>query len=166
MKLTQPFQLYRGQKSWSDAMAILAPSLRNNFGQDPTVLTDQLLLLIDGLVSRTEAGDAQARSYLENKLLYLQQSKYENPYVSCSHEWSVAQSFALQKNTPGYVLTISGDPSEGLDFESLRSCHGLFGDSMTYLSEFGIPRRLKPPFTVDRVDLVTPFGQPTVRVIP
>ncbi|GIF22089.1 hypothetical protein Ate02nite_48190 [Paractinoplanes tereljensis] len=103
---------------------------------------------------------------MENKLLYLQQTRHESPFVSCSHEWSIAQSFALYGNTPGYVLTISGDPASGFDFEELRNSYSLFGDTVSHLKEFGVPRRLGSPFVVECVDLVAPFGQPAVRVKP
>jgi hypothetical protein len=153
-------RVYRGQKEWSPDMEITAPSLRYVFGhEDPVVMTDQLLLRTSGLVARADGGDAQARSALENHLLYLQQSRYDNPYVSCRHRWAMAQSYALALDTPGYILTIEGDPGEGLDYESVRARHRLFGDAVKHNAEFGIPRAVRDGFRVTRVEHVKPHAQ-------
>jgi len=159
--------VYRGQKNWNDTMDICAPTLRRSLGgQDPVVWTDILLTMIDGLINATEQGNVDARQQLETQLLYCQQSAFQNPFVSCSHQWAIAQSFAIFGNTPGYILTITGDFNSGVDIQDLRTRHQLYGDAMDYLHEFGIPRRLTGPFVVSQVDLVGPFGQPSARIYP
>jgi hypothetical protein len=159
--------VYRGQKNWNDKMDVCAPTLRRSLGgQDPAVWTDTLLAMIDGLIQGTEQGNTDSRHQLESQLLYSQQSAFQNPFVSCSHQWAIAQSFATFGDTPGYVLTITGDPGAGVDVQDLRTRHQLYGDAMDYLYEFGIPRRLMDPFIISQVDLVAPFGQPSARVYP
>ncbi|MCX5097625.1 hypothetical protein OOK36_55315 [Streptomyces sp. NBC_00365] len=147
-------RVYRGQKEWDPGMEITAPSLRHDFGHDAVVMTDQLLLLTSGLVSRADSGDEQARSALENRLLHMQNSRYENPYVSCSHHRFIAQSFALALDTPGFVLTIEGGQDDGLDYERVRQRHGMFGDAVGHLSEFGIPKAVRGGFVVTRVEYI------------
>jgi hypothetical protein len=159
--------VYRGQKAWSPDMEICAPSLRRALGpNDPELWTSMLLANVAELIRKTEAGDESARQQLEQEVLHAQQAAYHNPYVSCTHSWGIAQSFALAQDTPGYVLTISGEWQYGVDFRDLRNRHKLFGDAVDALQEFGIPRRLEYPFDIDEVMLVAPFGQPTTRVLP
>lgn len=162
-----PIELYRGQKYWNDKMDICAPTLRRSLGgQNPIVWTDTLLTMIDGLIQATKAGSAAARQQLEAQLLYSQQSAFQNPFVSCSYRWAIAQSFAIFGDTPGYVLKITGDANAGVDIKDLRSRYSLYGDAVDYLDEFGIPRRLAHPFVVSQVDLVGPFGQRSAKVFP
>jgi hypothetical protein len=159
------FTVYRGQKEWAQGMGIVAPSLRRALGpNDPDLWTDMLLANIDALVDKAERGDESARQQLEQEFLHAQQAAYHNPYVSCSFQWGIAQAFALAKNTPGYVLTITGDPGAGVDFRDLRTRHKLFGDAVDALEEFGIPRRLEDPFQIEEVHLVAPMGQRSVKV--
>jgi hypothetical protein len=137
-------------------MRIVAPSLRYAFGHDAGTLTEQLLLMVSGLVANTDRGDRNARDALENRLLFMQNSRYENPYVSCSHHWIIAQSFALARDTPGYILVIDGDGEGGLDYEAIRQRHKLFGDAVDYLAEFGIPKEINRGFTITEVQYVQP----------
>ena len=165
--MSATLMVYRGQKNWSNTMDICAPTLRRSLGgQNPVIWTDMLLTMIDGLIKAADQGNADAREQLEAQLLYCQQSAFQNPFVSCSHQWAIAQSFAIFGNTPGYILTITGDPSSGVDIQDLRARHRMFGDAVDYLHEFGIPRRVAVPFTVSQVDLVGPFGQPSARIYP
>jgi hypothetical protein len=145
-------------------MRITAPSLRYAFGHDADTLTEQLLMMISGLVSNSDRGDKNARAALENRLLFMQNSRYENPYVSCSHRWSVAQGFALERDTPGYILVIDGDGKGGLDYEAVRQRHNLFGDSLDYLAEFGIPKEITEGFTITEVQYVQP-GTAIAKVV-
>jgi hypothetical protein len=149
-------RIYRGQKEWSPEMRITAPSLRYAFGHDAGTLTEQLLLMISGLISNVNRGDKIARAALEDRLLFMQNSRYENPYVSCSHRWAIAQSFALARDTPGYILAIDGDGEGGLDYEAVRQGHSFFGDAVDYLAEFGIPREIAGGFTITEVQYVQP----------
>lgn len=137
-------------------MRITAPSLRYAFGHDAGILTDQLLLMISGLVSNADRGDKNARAALENRLLFMQECRYENPYVSCSHLWSIAQGFAVARDTPGYILVIDGEAEGGLDYEAVRQRHRFFGDSLDYLAEFGIPREISGGFAITEVQYVQP----------
>ncbi|HKE73918.1 MAG TPA: hypothetical protein VKB57_09910 [Acidimicrobiales bacterium] len=159
--------LYRGQKVWDEAMDISAPTLRSAYMPDVVAYTDTLLLLVDGLMARADGGDAAARRDLENKLLGMQQLSYENPYVSCSRSTSTARSFATGGDTPGYLLQITGDDQAGLDYEAVRTRHGLTRDSVKYLDEVGIPRKVAAPFTVVAVWLVDPTpGVADIEVYP
>jgi hypothetical protein len=166
--MSASFVVYRGQKSWNKEMNVCAPTLRRRScgGQDPVGWTDILLDIISALIQAAEQGDAIARRELEGRLLNSQQSSSDCPFVSCSYSWGVAQSFALFDDTPGYVLTITGDPSAGVDVEDLRKRHGLYSDALKYLREFGIPRQVEHPFAVSQVDQVKSFGQPSVRIYP
>lgn len=155
-----PIVVYRGQKEWYQGMNITASSLRrSSAAPGPAAWTDQLLGIIDNLLGNAAAGNVAARKQLEDQLLYAQLSAYQNPYVSCSKQWSVAMSFALHGDTPGYVLTISGDDSIGLDFQNVRRQFGLFADAQDFLEEYGIPRHVSPPFQVNQVQL---FGSRAV----
>ncbi|MEW2523222.1 hypothetical protein [Actinacidiphila alni] len=148
-------RVYRGQKEWQPDMEITAPSLRHAFGHDPVLMTDQLLLMTSGLVLHADSGDEQARSALEDRLLHMQFSRYENPYVSCSYLWHIAHSFACARDTPGYILTIEGEPAGGLDYESVRRRHRMYSDTVGHLAEFGIPRRVVGSgFVLTRVEYV------------
>jgi hypothetical protein len=162
-----PIMIYRGQKEWYDGMNITASSLRrSSAAPDPDSWTDQLLGIIDNLFKSMVAGNVQARKQLEDQLLYSQLSAYQNPYVSCSWEWSVALGFALKGDTPGYVLTISGDDSVGFDFRDARKRYGLFADAQDYLEEYGIPRSISPPFKIEEVDLFGVRATSRNRVYP
>jgi hypothetical protein len=162
-----PIVIYRGQKEWSDGMTITASSLRrSSFVPDPVVWTDQLLGIIDNLRASAASGNARARKQLTDQLLYAQQEAHQNPFVSCSRKFSIAQGFALHGDTPGYILTISGDEDAGLDFEAVRTQFGLFGDSMDYLEEYGLPRSLNWPFQITQVELVGPHAGPGMVVYP
>jgi hypothetical protein len=148
-------------------MIITASSLRrSSAAPDPKSWTNQLLGIIDNLLDSAADGNVQARKQLEDQLLYAQLSAYQNPYVSCSRQWSVALGFALKDDTPGYVLTISGDDSIGLDFPGVRNRFGLFADSQDYLQEYGIPRSVRPPFKVDDVYLYGARAASRERVYP
>jgi hypothetical protein len=162
-----PIVIYRGQKEWYDGMNITASSLRRSSGApDPESWTEQLLGIIDNLLNSAAAGNVQARKQLEDQLLYAQLSAYQNPYVSCSRQWSVALGFALKDDTPGYVLTITGDDSAGLDFRDVRDRFRLFADSQDYLQEYGIPRQVGPRFKVDDVCLYGARAASRERVYP
>lgn len=145
-------------------MHITAPSLRYAFDHHAGTWTEQLLTRISGLVSNSDRGDRNARAALENRLLFMQYSRYENPYVSCSHLWSVAQVFALKQDTPGYILVIDGDGEGGLDYEAVRQRHNLFGDNLGYLAEFGIPKEITGGFTIAEVQYVQPHTA-TAKVV-
>jgi hypothetical protein len=148
-------------------MLICAPSLRSALVSDALAFTRQQLELLTGLLAKADLGDQKARNALESELLHIQSAKHRNPFVSCSHMWSVAQSFALFGDKPGYVLTIEGDPP-GFDFAAIREKHHMFGDAVDYLCEFGVPVALGPDFdfTVIKVDYVQPFGRPTEAIYP
>jgi hypothetical protein len=157
--------IFRGQKEWREDMDVCAPSFRRALGlNDPTVWTDMLLGNFTSLIAQTEAGSESARQQLEQEFLHAQQAAYHNPFVSCSYQWGVAQSFALSGNTPGYVLTVVGPEADGVDFRELRRRHHLFGDAVDALEEFGLPRRLAAPFAIEQVMLVAPMGQPSTVV--
>ena len=146
-------------------MTISACSLRRASAiPNPGTWTAQLLGLFQNLLTDALAGKDAAKKQLGDQLLYAQLSAYQNPFVSCSYEFAVAQHFALHNDTPGYVLTITGDNSVGLDFEDVRAKFGLFGDSMDYLKEYGIPGTLGPPFQLTRVELLE-LRDTTRRVI-
>jgi hypothetical protein len=166
--MNEPLVVYRGQKQWDSTMDITAPTMRRaHKSLKPEAWTDQLLDLYDGLIADTAAGNEHAKSQLERQLLVSQQAAYQNPFVSCSYFWSIAQSFALFRDTPGYVLTIECEAGcDGVDFEDLRVTHNLYSGGLDYLREYGLPKRTKTPFEVTVVDLVQPFGQPTVNVKP
>jgi hypothetical protein len=162
-----PIVIYRGQKEWSEDMNITAPSLRkSSVAPDPAAWTDQLLGIIGNLLSHVAAGSVQAKSALEDQLIISQQKAYQNPYVSCSWQRAIAQSFALHGDTPGYVLTISGDDSVGLDFQGVRTKFGLYSDSVDYLHEYGIPRSIAAPFQITEVVLLGSHGVPQAQVYP
>lgn len=147
-------------------MRITAPSLRYAFGNDAGIVTEQLLRMISGLVSNADQGDKNARGALENRLLFMQQSRYENPYVSCSHLWSIAQVFALARDTPGYILVIEGDDDKCLDYDAVRQRHNLFGDAVDHLAELGIPREIGRGFTIMEVQYVQPHNSIAKVVYP
>lgn len=162
-----PIVIYRGQKEWSKGMNITACSLRRSAAVlDPAAWTDQLLGIIDSCLHHAGLGYAPARKQLEDQLLFAQQAAYQNPYVSCSRQRSVAQSFALHGDTPGYILTISGDDSVGVDFQDVRQRFGLFGDTVDYLAEYGIPRSIIPPFQIVEVERLGSRGVPETVVYP
>lgn len=151
--------VYRGQKSWAPGMDITASALRKNYGRgNPREWTEFLLTMILDLIDGAERGDVDSRNQLENQLLFSQQAAYQNPFVSCSRSRAVALGFALHGDTPGYVLTVVGDHSVGVDFQALRQRFGLFGDAVDHLEEYGLPRRLEQPFIVTCVDRVDPVG--------
>lgn len=159
-------EVFRGQKYWDIEMKISAPSLRSQ----PDLAsgrkwTDALLTLIDNLVEAATAGDASARQYLETQLIYCQQTKYQSPFVSTSHQYSVAQGFATYGDTPGYVIVTRVAKRDGLDFEDFRRRFNMFGDTTAYLLEFGVRRRLKSAW-IDHVDEVQPRGGFTRVVYP
>ncbi|WP_330462114.1 hypothetical protein [Streptomyces sp. NBC_00775] len=146
-------------------MQITAPSLRSGYFNDPTIWTEIQIDLFTTLLEASDSGDKKARSHLESQLLHIQSAKHANPFVSCSRRWSVAQGFALFNDTPGYVLSIVGSGA-GFDFAAVRERHGLFGDAVDHLFEFGVPRVLGNDFTVVQVHYVQPFGRPTEVVFP
>ena len=124
-----PIVIYGGQKEWFTGMSVTASSLRRSSGApDPAAWTDLLLSIVNNLLRSATAGSVSARKQLEDQLLYAQQSAYQNPYVSCSRQRAVAQGFALYGDTPGYVLTIAGNDSVGLDYQAVRSKFGLYAD--------------------------------------
>ncbi|MEU0250691.1 hypothetical protein ACIOK4_24985 [Streptomyces bottropensis] len=122
-------------------------------------MTEQTLKLLQGLMEKTALGIPGARDALENELLQIQIKKYRNPFVSCSRLWSIAEGFAKKGDTPGFVLTIHGECDAGVDISELRAKYQLGGDAVDHLEEFGIPRRLGPPFVVKKVQKVYPFGR-------
>jgi hypothetical protein len=164
----EPIAVFRGQKQWDSRMEITAPTMRRAFGvMDPELWTDTLLHMIVSLIQCTDSGDGDARNQLETQLLYSQQSAYQNPFVSCSLSRSVAIGFAIHGDTPGYLLTVECDSDcTGVDFEDLRGKHQMYGRPLDYLKEYGVPKRIGPPFRVTSVDLVDPSGQGTVGVFP
>lgn len=147
-------------------MRITAPSLRSTYVQQPEMFTKLQVELLTGLLAAADHGDDKARSALESQLLHIQNTRHANPFVSCSLRWSVAQSFALFGDTPGYVLTVEGPRDRGFDFAAVREAHGMFGDAVDYLYEFGVPAILGGDFKVREVHHVRPFGAPTEMVYP
>ncbi|CCK24443.1 hypothetical protein BN159_0064 [Streptomyces davaonensis JCM 4913] len=146
-------------------MQITAPSLRSGYFDDPTAWTEMQIDLFTRLLRASDRGDKKAQGHLEDQLLHIQSAKHANPFVSCSHRWSIALSFALFNDTPGYVLTIVGR-GPGFDIAAVRERHGLFGDAVDHLVEFGVPRALGDDFTVEQVHYVQPFGRATEVVFP
>jgi hypothetical protein len=159
--------VFRGQKRWSRGMEITAPSLRHSLGdEDPIVHTASLLSQLDGMIRRAPMGIPEAVVQLEKQLFHSQLAAYANPFVSCTYEWGVANSFATKGNAPGYLLTVMGDDSAGLDFENLRLELNIKPDGLDYLREFGIRERLNPHFSIASVDMVAPYGQAVTRIYP
>ncbi|MGW2960850.1 hypothetical protein ACWDGI_20605 [Streptomyces sp. NPDC001220] len=146
-------------------MSVTAPSLRSGYDRDAATFAEQQVDRLMRMLSKADKGDARARDALESELLHLQSTRHTNPFVSCSRRWSVAQSFALFGDTPGYVLTVEGE-GPGLDIAAVRERHRMFGDAVDYLFEFGVPQALGADFAVVEVHRVQPFGLPTEVVYP
>lgn len=159
-------RFYRGQKQWWLGMPITAPSIRYGYGPDVVTFTEHQVHSLNGMLAAADAGDTKARDALENKLLYIQLAKQENPFVSCSRMWSVAQGFATHGDTPGFVLTIEGEIGSGFDFAAVRERHAMFADGFDHLHEFGIPVELGATFDLVEVHHVQSFGRPSKRVHP
>lgn len=157
---------YRGQKEWHEGMLLQASSLRRVRGTDPVVWTNALLAQISELVRAARLGDDDARNQLESQLLTCQQMTFQNPFVSCTFDEGVAVGFALDGGTGGFVLTLEGDLSDGLDFEALRAELGLFRDNVDYLREFGIPFEVGSTVALVRVVRVDSNPLREVRVYP
>lgn len=134
-------------------MVLSAASLRRSGTSDLAAeqLTEGLLKTFDELIGRSKHGHKDAIDRLESQLLVSQQVAHLNPYVSCTHDLGVALSFALKGGTPGFVLRIESEDDFGIDFEQLRQSYRLFGDSMDYLQEYGIPRKVGKPFEIVEV---------------
>ncbi|MFI0514905.1 hypothetical protein ACH3Y9_33535 [Streptomyces sp. WSLK1-5] len=146
-------------------MSVTAPSLRSGYDRDAATFAEQHVDRLMRMLSKADEGDRTARDALESELLHLQSARHTNPFVSCSHSWSVAQSFALYGDTPGYVLTIEGE-GRGLDIAAVRNRHDLFKDAVDHLLEFCVPLTLDTDFAVVEVHRVQSFGRPSEVVYP
>ncbi|MCX6022771.1 MAG: hypothetical protein NTZ05_13805 [Chloroflexi bacterium] len=165
-------QVFRGEKRWSEPDYrfnpidyITAATVRKSAGNPhlqrayATILQGQIqAALIDA-----NNGSIPARDHLETFLIAAQRKAFQNPYISCSFHRSAALSFALAKDTPGWVYTLEGDWGDGLDFQAVRARFGLKSDVFAYLEEFGIPIDLST-FRIVRVDYVTMTGMISAAV--
>lgn len=149
---------YRGQKSWTDTMVIEACSLRRSGGQRPDQerWTRELLNGFRLSIAGAVTGDQDSKNRLQTLLLNAQRFAFQNPFVSTSLSYSVARSFATAGDTDGHVLTIEGPWQNGLDFEFLRKTYSLYGDVFDYLQEYGLPAKLEPPYSLVKVERVSP----------
>lgn len=159
--------IYRGQKIWHPGMELTATSIRKSYGvANPAQWTDGLIQIVSGLVLGVLSGAPGTAKTLEWQLLFSQQAGFQNPFVSCSYSRAVALSFALEDDTPGYLLTIAGDWHAGFDFEHIRQRFGLFGDAMTHLKEFGLPRLLTNDFRLIEVEKLDRQALRGTRIFP
>jgi len=158
--------IYRGQKLWDrDAYEkgishITAASMRRAWGT-PLIMeqwTDALLQGFQQTLIGARIADPMAIKRLETMLLNAQQYAYLNPFASCSFSRSIALSFALADDSPGFLLTIQGNWLDGLDFEYFRRRFRYWGDAVDHLQEFGLSKELRLPFQILLVENVHPSG--------
>ncbi len=160
--------VYRGQQSWKDGDPILASSMRRAAGapHQRVTWTDALLGQFRLNIAGAQAGDVACTHRLEALLLDAQAYAFANPFVSCSFSAAVARSFANAGDNRGFVLVIEGPWDKGVDFEGLRNSYRLYANAFDYLQEFGLPKKLEPPFNLVTVyECRDPFSV-AVRIWP
>jgi hypothetical protein len=98
-------------------------------------------------------------------MLNAQRSGVFSPFVSTSSNRNVARSFALDGNTPGFILTIEGPEDRLYDFRQIREMNRIPHPSeFMWLNEFGIPLQIEAPFTVTKVEEIQSIMERKRRV--
>ncbi|PKV82724.1 hypothetical protein [Streptomyces sp. TLI_146] len=147
-------KLFRGQKQWTPGMPILAMTMRES--RDPEKCTEHELEEIAWALRQVEIDrrSKTAKDRLFNLLLSYQDTRTLSPYVSFASTKSVALNFALEDDTPGYVIEINDcGLGDTLDFNSVRRKYDLWADQKPWLNEIGVPRAVTPEL-IRRVSLV------------
>ncbi|GAA2767608.1 hypothetical protein GCM10010103_66500 [Streptomyces paradoxus] len=136
-------------------MQILAHTMRES--RDPEKCTDHALEEVAWALRQVEIDrrSKTARDRLFNLLLSYQDTRTLSPYVSFASTKNVALNFALEDDTPGFVIEIHDCGLGGtLDFNSVRREYDLWADQKPWLNEIGVPRGVAPELVrrVSRVE--------------
>ena len=143
--------VFHGAKHWTSGQIILAKCIEYFLGRGKSQV--ESFNYAEGLL--TYLRDFSNKTILEQAMLNAQRSGVFNPFVSTSRDRSVARSFALAGNNPGFILTIEGPESEFYDFNKIRKINGIpHPVEFAWLNELGIPLRLDTPFRVIHVERI------------
>lgn len=143
--------VFYGAKHWTPGQTILAKCVEYFMARGKT--EPESFNYAEGLL--TYLRDFGNKSILEQAMLNAQRSGVFSPFVSTTKDRSVARSFALAGNNPGYILTIEGPESEFYDFNKIRLLNRIPAPlEFVWLKELGIPLKLEDPFHVVHVEKI------------